>query len=152
MGGSSLGGRYGDVGGIVEAWLPWLSVASCGSVGAVDGDRRESASGSMLYLEFQGASKYRCKRCRFACVEDPGSVVDTNCGYSGDNNGISGSGAGEGHCGDCDTCVVCGSCGYSWVSGTSSTPGVCRLCGSCGICGCYDICGIYCDETGRGGK
>lgn len=64
---------------------------------AVDGDRRESASGSMVYLTSQGAARYCCRRCRFTCVENQESVVDMDRGYSRDNNGIIGSGAGEGY-------------------------------------------------------
>ena len=113
MGGGSLGGRYGDIGGMVEAWLPLEFCRFCGSVDTVDGDRRGSASGSMAYLGSQGASRYRCNRCRLVYVGDPGSVIDMDLGYSGDSSGISGSGAGEGYCGDCDSSVVCGFCGYS---------------------------------------
>ena len=79
----------------------------------MDGDRLGSASGSVVYLGSQGTSRYRCNRCRLVCVGDPGSVVDMDLGELGDNNGMSGSGAGEGYCGDCDSCVVCGFCGYS---------------------------------------
>lgn len=42
---SLLGGRYGDIGDIVEAKLPCVFLRFCGSVRTVVRDRRRSASG-----------------------------------------------------------------------------------------------------------
>ena len=71
---------YGDIGGRVEAWLLLEFCGFCGSVDTVNGDRRGFASGSMAYLGSQGALRYRCRRCRLAYVDEPGSVVDMDLG------------------------------------------------------------------------